>query len=43
MGDFLIDEKSKQVELTDKGHDRVESSIKASKHDRKRPESLFFQ
>ena len=28
MGDFLIDEKSKQVELTDKGHDRVESLLK---------------
>ena len=28
VGDFLIDEKSKQVELTDKGHDRVESLLK---------------
>ena len=28
MGDFLIDEKSRQVELTDKGHDRVESLLK---------------
>ena len=28
MGDFLIDEKSRQVELTDKGHDRIESLLK---------------
>ena len=28
VGDFLVDEKSKQVELTDKGHDRVESLLK---------------
>ena len=28
IGDFLIDEKSKQVELTDTGHDRVESLLK---------------
>ena len=28
LGDFLIDEKSKQVELTDKGHDRIETLLK---------------
>ena len=28
LGDFLIDEKSRQVELTDKGHDRIETLLK---------------